>query len=108
MKKYSPYLIDEAERDLVDIYRAVAAGDSPVAAGLLLDNLERLCGSLAGFPLRGHLPPELERIGVTQYREVHFKPYRVIYEVAGRKVLIHCVLDGRRDMQELLQRRLFR
>jgi toxin ParE1/3/4 len=108
MKKYSVYLIDEAERDLVDIYRAISVSDSQAKADIVLDHLERLCGSLADFPLRGHVPPELERIGVTQYREVHFKPYRVVYEVAGRKVFIHCVLDGRRDLQELLQRRLVR
>ncbi len=40
--------------------------------------------------------------------QVHFKPYRIIYQVAGRKVLIHCVLDGRRAVQEILERRLLR
>ena len=44
----------------------------------------------------------------TGYREVHFKPYRIIYEIVGRKVFIHCVLDGRRAVQELLERRLLR
>lgn len=108
MKKYSVFLIEEAERDLVDIYRSIAVSDSPSKADFVLDHLERLCRSLVELPSRGHVPPELDHIGVTQYREVHFKPYRVIYEVISRKVFIHCVLDGRRDMQELLQRRLFR
>jgi toxin ParE1/3/4 len=52
--------------------------------------------------------PELERIGVCGYREIHFKPYRIIYQIAGQKVFIHCVLDGRRAMQEILERRLLR
>jgi len=59
-------------------------------------------------PQRGHIPPELARIAVTTYREVHFKPYRVIYEVVGDEVFVHCVIDGRRDMQLLLERRLVR
>lgn len=42
------------------------------------------------------------------HREVRFKPYRVIYEVIQQEVLIHCVLDERRDMQALLGRRLIR
>lgn len=54
------------------------------------------------------MPPELDRIGVTTYREVHFQPYRIIYEFSGPEVFIHGVLDGRRDMQSLLQRRLLR
>jgi len=108
MKKYGVYLIDEAEKDLIDLSLAISLGDSPTKADFVIDHLEKLCESLGAYPLRGHVPPELERIGVTDYRELHFKPYRVIYHVAGRKVFIHGILDGRRDMQELLQRRLLR
>ncbi len=107
-KKYSVYLVDEAERDLVDLHRYITVSDSPDKADFVVDRLEALCASLADLPSRGHVPPELERIGVAQYREVHFKPYHIVYEVTGRKVFIHCILDGRRDMQELLQRRLVR
>jgi len=32
----------------------------------------------------------------------------VIYQLIGRNVFVHCVLDGRRDMQSLLERRLLR
>ena len=73
-----------------------------------LDQLESLCKRLSELPMRGHVPPELERIGVKSYREVHFKPYRVLCEVAGLEVYVHCVLDGRRDMQSLIERRLLR
>jgi toxin ParE1/3/4 len=76
--------------------------------GYLLDELETLCAHLSSLAHRGHVPPELERVAVTAYREVHFKPYRVIYEVVGKVVFVHCVLDGRRDMQSLLERRLLR
>ncbi len=67
-----------------------------------------VCLSLDKLTARGHIPPELERVGVTTYRQVHFKPYRVIYQISGQNVYIHCVLDGRRDMQSLLERRLLR
>ena len=54
------------------------------------------------------MPPESERIGVADYRDVHFKPYRVFYHVQGTKVYIHAILDGRRDLEAVLQRRLIR
>ncbi len=108
MKRYRVRVVEDAERDLIDIYTYVAANDSAQNAHHVLDRLEHLCLSLAELPDRGHVPPELDRIGVTTYLEVHFKPYRVIYQVTGRNVDIHCVLDGRRDLQTLLQRRLLR
>ncbi len=108
MKQYRVRLANEAEQDLVDIYRYVATHDSVESADYLLDELETLCSRLSSSPQRGHVPPELERIAVTVYREVHFKPYRVVYEIIGREVFVHCVLDGRRDMQSLLERRLLR
>ena len=108
MKRYRVRIAEDAEQDLVDIYQYVATTDSVENAAYLLDELESLCLDLAELPLRGHVPPELDRISVTTYCEVHFKPYRVIYEVIGQVVFIHCVLDGRRDMQSLLERRLLR
>ncbi|MCG8343889.1 MAG: type II toxin-antitoxin system RelE/ParE family toxin, partial [Chlorobiales bacterium] len=57
---------------------------------------------------RGHCPPELERIHVREYREIHFKPYKIIYRMHEQKVFIYGVLDGRRNLQELLIERLIR
>ena len=108
MKRYRVRLTDEAEQDLIDIYRYVASHDSIGAADYLLNELETLCSTLSTMPQRGHIAPELDRVAVTAYQEVHCKTYRVIYEVIGREVFVHCVLDGRRDMQSLLERRLFR
>ncbi|MFH1571442.1 MAG: type II toxin-antitoxin system RelE/ParE family toxin [Gemmatimonadota bacterium] len=106
--KYRVELIIDAEDDLYEIGRYVGRHDSPEAAAHLLNRLEEACRSLADLPERGHLPPELERIGVPTYREVDVTPYRIIYRVAGRKVYVHAVLDGRRDMADLLHRRLVR
>lgn len=108
MKRYRIRLAEDAEQDLIDITRYVVTYDSLEKATYVLDQLELLCLRLAEFPERGQVPPELDRIGVSSHREVHFKPYRVIYEVNRQDVLIHCVLKGRRDMQSLLARRLVR
>jgi len=108
VKKYRVKIIDEAERDLVDIYTYIAKEDSLEKADHVLGKLENLALSLTEMPKRGHVPPELDRLGITDFMEVHFKPYRIIYQILGKDVWIHCIIDGRRDMQSLLQRRLLR
>jgi len=45
-------------------------------------------------------------MGIRDFREVHFKPYRIIYRVYGRRVVVFLMADGRRDMRALLARRL--
>ncbi len=45
-------------------------------------------------------------MGIREYRETRFKPYRVIYRIMGRRVFVHLIADGRRDMRTLLERRL--
>jgi len=106
--KYSVHLAEDAEYDLFYIFRYVAEEDSPTKAEKLIDNIEAICNKLADLPERGHIPPELERIGIFSYREVHFKPYRIIYQIVEKDVIIHCVLDGRRDMEEILHHRMLR
>ncbi len=79
MKRHHVRLAEEAEQDLIDIWHYIAVNDSPQQADCVLERLEELCVGLFEFPARGHVPPELERIGVMNDREVCFKPYRVIY-----------------------------
>ena len=43
---------------------------------------------------------------IKDYRQVFFKPYRLIYRVMGRDVVVFVIAVGRRDMQSLLTRRL--
>ncbi len=106
--KFSVHLIEDAEDDLFDICRYVAEEDSPKKAEKLINGIEEICSNLEELPERGHLPPELERIGIFSYREVHFKPYRIIYQIMDKDIFIHCILDGRRDMEEILQHRMLR
>ena len=106
--KYKLHLVEDAGLDILDIYSYVAQNDSVEKADRLLDNIERTIMKLESLPERGHFPPELERIGVLEYREVFFKPYRIIYQVIKSDVYVYCVLDGRRDLQDILQRRVLR
>ena len=39
-------------------------------------------------------------------RQVHFKPFRVIYRVVGQNIVVLVIADGRRNLKALLERRL--
>ena len=67
-----------------------------------------MVASLSNFPERGAVTKELRDVGIRDYREVYFKPWRVIYRVMNGKVVVYLMVDGRRDMQTLLTQRLVR
>ena len=106
--KFEVFLTIDAEEDILEIYNYVAINDSEEKADYLFGKLQETCLSLEYYPDQGHLPPELERINIREYSEIHFKPYRIIYQVRNKQVFIHCVLDGRRNLQDILQDRLIR
>jgi len=108
LSRYQVRITDEAERDLEDIFDYIARSDGIDRANYILDQLENRIIALELKPQRGHYPPELEQLGIKSFREIFFKPYRIIYEIDGSKVIIHVCVDGRRDLQTLLARRLYR
>ena len=108
MKKYEVIFDQDAEDDLFDIYAYVAVNDSVERADGLFTALRRTCVKLKTLPFRGNIPAELFEIGVVEFREIHYKPYRIIYSVDALAVYVHCILDGRRDIQTILQERLLR
>ena len=83
--KYQVYLISEAEEDIFDIYKYILINDSEDKANYVFNEIQKCCYELQSFPSRGHCPPELDRIGIHNYKEVHFKPYRIIYEIMDKK-----------------------
>ena len=99
-------LTDGAESDLVEIADYVMSAYGYLRASRVLDRIEQVVLSLAHMPERGPYPAELLALGIREYREAFFKPYRLVYRIDGRRVLVYLIVDGRRDMQRLLMRRL--
>ncbi len=108
MTQYRVRVVEEAEEDLAELADYIAHHDSVERANFVLEKLLTLCERLEQHPERGHFLPELRSLGIKTHREVHFKPYRVIYEVIGREVFILLIVDGRRSLQTILERRLVR
>jgi toxin ParE1/3/4 len=103
---FSVLLTDDAVRDLEDIYDYIDLNDGRGQADHVLDRIEKAFGSLSENPLRGVYPKELIALGLREFRQIFFKPYRTIYRVIENNVCVLLIADGRRDMQALLQRRL--
>ena len=103
---FQVYLTDDASRDLEELYDYIDSHDAPGKADYVLDQIEKAFSSLSENPERGAYPKELLTIGLREYREIFFKPSRIIYRVMAENVYVLVIADGRRDMQTLLQRRL--
>jgi toxin ParE1/3/4 len=99
-------LTRDAERDLEDIYFYIAEHDSQAGADHVLERLVKATATLKTSPDRGSYVNELRSLGISEYRQVFFKPYRLIYRVHAKQVIVYLVTDGRRDMGSLLARRL--
>ncbi|MBK7379913.1 MAG: type II toxin-antitoxin system RelE/ParE family toxin [Ignavibacteriales bacterium] len=106
--KFKVNIAASTEEDLFEIYQYVYLNDSEEKAEKLYSKLYEKCLTLQEYPNRGHVPPELKLLGVNDFLELNFKPYRIIYQIIEKAVFVHCVLDGRRDIQKLLQERLIR
>ena len=99
-------LTGDAGRDLGDIVDYIATHHDASATHHVLDQIEQVLSTLEESPERGTYPKELLALGIREFREVLFKPYRILYRVAGSDVFVLVVADGRRDFRTLLSRRL--
>ena len=96
-----------AVNDLVGIAETIAE-EAPLNAERVIAKLEGAAASLEHFPGRGRVVPELAQFGITAWRELLVKPYRLIHRVTATQVYIVAVFDGRRDLEDLLFERLIR
>ncbi len=108
MGRHAVCLTEDAVHDLGDIVAFIAQRDGNAKADRVLSQIEKACVSLAALPERGVYPRELAELGIREYREVFFKPYRILYRTHKNTVYVMLIADGRRDMRTLLQQRLLR
>jgi toxin ParE1/3/4 len=82
---------------LNDLYaiRDYISLDKPEVAKKLAKTIREKVLRLQDHPFSGRIVPELVELG---YREVIVAPYRVVYEVQKKRVVILRVWHGRREM----------
>jgi len=94
-----------AEQDLLRIVRYIAEEDAG-AALKILNRIKVATARLDRSPKRGRVVPELLKHGISRYREIVIKPWRVIYRIEAEKVYVLSVIDGRRNVEDVLLERL--
>ena len=107
-EKIEEIIISEfAEADLDEIasyhyYR------SPNYVERIISEFEENVLSLQKHPKSGRTVPELERQGITKYRELIQEYYRIVYEISGNTIIVHTIIDGRRNFEEIIISKLSR
>lgn len=103
---FDVHLTEGAIQDLEAIHGYLLDTGAGLEANRLLERLLELAQTLEEPPERGAHPRELAALGILAYRQVFLKPYRLIYQVQGKRIFILLIADGRRDMLSLLEQRL--
>ena len=106
-KTYKLQWTTNAKDDLLNIV-AYIKQDSPSIANDIYQKIRKKAHSSNFFPLKGRVVPELQKEGITLYREVMATPWRIIYKVGNDTVYIMAVLDSRQNVEELLFQKLLR
>ena len=106
-ERYKVRWTSNAKEDLLNIVAHIKE-DSPTIAKEVYRKIKDKADSSHFFPLRGRVVPELQKEGITIYRELVASPWRIMYKVDGDTVYIMAIFDSRRNMEELLLQKLLR
>ncbi|MDR1453173.1 MAG: type II toxin-antitoxin system RelE/ParE family toxin [Candidatus Margulisbacteria bacterium] len=101
LKRYKLIFSDTARDDIREIF-AYIARENPQNAEKILEKIETKITALGFFPQKGRVVPEFLEQNIKNYRELQEYPWRIIYFLGGRNVVIAAVLDSRRDLKDLL------
>jgi addiction module RelE/StbE family toxin len=104
-KKYEVLWSNTAEIDLKSIIEYIAE-DNPSNAFKIVKNIKQKVSNLYAFPEKGRIVPELKDQGIMQYRELIIPPWRILYRISEESVYILSVLDSRRNIEDILLKRL--
>ena len=105
--KYAVYITKTAEDDLNEIIMYIAR-NNPQAAMKIMERLKAKINTLDHFPNRGGYVPELLARNIKDYRQITETPWKIIYKVDGEIVNILAIIDSRRNLQDLLVRKLLK
>ncbi len=107
MKNYEVQWTKIAQNDLLNIIEYIKTDSINIAKKVFLEIKEE-CTKLHYFPERNRVVPELNEIGITKYREVIHKRWRIIYKIENQTVYILLVVDSRQNLEDILFQRLIK
>ena len=104
-KKFSVNVSKNAKNDLREIIRFIAI-NNPMNALDVLKRIEARMNSLVKFHVKGGYVPELLKHNIKDYRQLIEQPWKIIYKIENNIVNILCIIDTRRNTQDLLVEKL--
>lgn len=107
MKRYAVIWAIEAENDFHNLIEYLIINHSTATEKIFQEILEKT-DSLATFPERGRLVPEISDAIASNIREIFFKPWRIIYHILDDQVKILMLIDGRKPLEDELLRLLLK
>ncbi len=106
-KIYKVEWTSNAKEDLLNIVDDIKQDSLDVARKAYIQIKDKAHSSNL-FPLRGRVVPELQRQGITLYRELIENPWRIMYKIENDTVYIMAIFDARQNVEELLLQKLLR
>ena len=106
-KIYKVKWTSNAKEDLLNIV-AYIKKDSPTNAREIYLKIKKKANSSNFFPLKGRVVPELQKEGITMYRELISSPWRIMYKVDSDTIYIMAIFDSRQNVEELLLQKLIK
>jgi len=104
-KKYYIKWAAPAREDVNEIIEYISKTNINYATKIL-DGIEKKVKKLDMFPERNRIVPEFEENGYLIYREIIVEYWRIIYKIENDYVYIMLVIDGRRNLEELLLKKI--
>lgn len=101
---YQVFWTQTAQQDLQRIIEYIAA-DSEIQARRVYLSIKEKADNLRQMPLQGRIIPELRYYSILIYRELISPPWRIIYKTEEKKVWVLAVIDGRRNVEDILLNR---
>ena len=91
--------------DLDSVLDYITREDCAESAERVYGKIALKVNSLTHSPNRCRVVPELREIGVTEFRENLWGPYRICFRIYRQTVVLVAIVDGRRNLEELLVER---
>ena len=107
MKRYNVYWTKEATIDLYEILEYISY-DDVIVAKKIYRNIKIKCSKLKNNPEKYRIIPELADMGIYNYREIIYSPYRIVFKITKPDIYVFAVIDSRRDFESIIFNRLVR
>ena len=96
-----------ALNDLDEIFNYIASESVDIAIKQY-ERIKETAKDIGAFPKQGRIIPELQNENITKFREIIVNPWRMMYRIEENRILILAIIDGRRNIEEILMKRQLR